>query len=220
MQTLPVELLPLIVEFQPFFSKSVWENAQTLLVGAILAIGKRTVTACLRVMGKSDDPHFQNYHRVLNRASWPVLALSRVLLLLLVKTFAPTGELIFGIDDTTRAAARRKDQSAWHLSGPGALLSFALRQSERPALVVLHVAGRGSVGGGHLGAAFPDRTLPVGALLPRTRTRAAEIDRAGLADHSTGDAMAAGSDAGLCHRQQLRRAHLAEVGQPQSRPSA
>lgn len=100
MQTLPVELLPLIVEFQPFFSKSVWENAQTLLVGAILAIGKRTVTACLRVMGKSDDPHFQNYHRVLNRASWPVLALSRVLLMLLVKTFAPTGELIFGIDDT------------------------------------------------------------------------------------------------------------------------
>jgi hypothetical protein len=100
MHTLPVELLPLIVEFQPFFSKSVWGNAQTLLIGAILAIGKRTVTACLRVMGKSDDPHFQNYHRVLNRARWPVLALSRALLMLLVKTFAPDGELIFGIDDT------------------------------------------------------------------------------------------------------------------------
>lgn len=38
MQTLPVELLPLIVEFQPFFSKSVWGNAQTLLVGALPAI--------------------------------------------------------------------------------------------------------------------------------------------------------------------------------------
>jgi len=100
MQTLPVELLPLIVVFQPFFSKSVWENAQLLLTGAILAIGKRTVTACLRIMGKSDDPHFQNYHRVLNRARWPALALSRVLLLLLVKTFAPVGELLFGIDDT------------------------------------------------------------------------------------------------------------------------
>src|SRR5438876_7957128 len=100
MPTLPVALLSLIVEFQPFFSKSVWENAQTLLLGAILAIGKRTVTACLRIMGRSADPHFQNYHRVLNRASWPVLALSRVLLLLLVKTFAPAGELIFGIDET------------------------------------------------------------------------------------------------------------------------
>lgn len=100
MQTLPVELLPFIVEFQPHFSKSVWENAQVLLTGAILAIGKRTVTACLRITGKSNDPHFQNYHRVLNRAQWSALALSQVLLKLLVKTFAPKGPLLFGIDDT------------------------------------------------------------------------------------------------------------------------
>jgi hypothetical protein len=50
-----------------------------LFIGALLAIGRRTVTACLRVMGKSDDPHFQNYHRVLNRARWSALAISRVL---------------------------------------------------------------------------------------------------------------------------------------------
>src|SRR5215468_9305899 len=100
MPTLPAELLPLIVEFHPLFSKSVWENAQTLLVGAVLAIGKRTVTACLRVMGKSDDKHFQNFHRVLNRARWSALEASRLLLRLLVSTFAPTGELVFGVDDT------------------------------------------------------------------------------------------------------------------------
>jgi hypothetical protein len=100
MPTLPAELLPFIVEFQPLFSKSVWRNAQTLLVGAILAIGQRTVTACLRVMGKSDDRHFQNYHRVLNRAHWSALAASRWLLRLLVSTFAPSGELVFGLDDT------------------------------------------------------------------------------------------------------------------------
>ena len=68
MPTLPAELLPLIVVFAPLFSKPVWEHAQVLLVGAILAPGRRTVTACLRVMGKSDEPHFQNYHRVMNRA--------------------------------------------------------------------------------------------------------------------------------------------------------
>lgn len=100
MPTLPAELLPLIVEFQPLFSKSVWKNAQTLLAGAILALGKRTVTACLRVMGQSDDKHFQNYHRVLNRAQWSAMTASRVLLRLLVATFAPTGELVFGLDDT------------------------------------------------------------------------------------------------------------------------
>ena len=107
MPTLPAELLPLIVEFQPLFSKSVWKNAQILLVGAILAIGKRTVTACLRVMGQSEDQHFQNYHRVLNRAHWSALAASRLLLHLLVSTFAPTGELVFGLDDTIE---RRRGQ--------------------------------------------------------------------------------------------------------------
>lgn len=100
MPTLPAELLPLIVAFQPLFSKSVWKNAQDLLIGAILAPGKRTVTACLRMIGKSHDPHFQNYHRVLNRAQWSTLRASRILLQLLITTFAPTGELVFGLDDT------------------------------------------------------------------------------------------------------------------------
>lgn len=100
MPTLPAELLPLILEFQPLFSKSVWKNAQALLVGALLAIGKRTVTACLRVVGKSDDEHFQNYHRVLNRARWSALAAGRRLLRLLIAAFAPPGALVFGLDDT------------------------------------------------------------------------------------------------------------------------
>ena len=47
-----------------------WQWATVLVVGAILAPGKRTVTAALRVMGLSDEVHFQNYHRLLNRAVW------------------------------------------------------------------------------------------------------------------------------------------------------
>src|SRR5262249_50996701 len=42
---------------------------------------------------------FVNYHRILNRARWSSLAASRVLLRLLVYTFAPGGELVIGIDD-------------------------------------------------------------------------------------------------------------------------
>jgi len=100
MPILPAELLPLIVEFAPLFSKPVWEHVKVLLVGALLATGKRTVTACLRVMGMSQEIHFQSYHRVLNRARWSALAASQILLRLLVATFAPKGELVFGIDDT------------------------------------------------------------------------------------------------------------------------
>jgi hypothetical protein len=68
MLTLPAEVLPLIIEFAPLFSKPVGEHAKVLLVGAILATGNRTVTACLRVMGLSQAKCFVNYHRVLNRA--------------------------------------------------------------------------------------------------------------------------------------------------------
>jgi DDE superfamily endonuclease len=100
LQTLPAELLPLIVELRPLFSKPVWKQAQVLLIGAILAPGKRTVTACLRVMGLSQEKRFVNYHRVLNRANWSALTASRILLRLLVAAFAPNGELVLGIDDT------------------------------------------------------------------------------------------------------------------------
>ena len=100
MLTLPAELLPLIVEFAPLFSKRVWKHAEILLVGAILAPGKRTVTACLRVCGLSQEKCFVNYHRVLHRARWSALAASRILLRLLIASLAPTGELVFGLDDT------------------------------------------------------------------------------------------------------------------------
>ncbi len=100
MPTLPLELTVLIVAFAPLFSKPVFEHAQVLLMGAILAPGKRTVTSALRVMGRSDDADFQNYHRVLNRALWSSLAASRILLSLLVAAFAPAGVLVMGLDDT------------------------------------------------------------------------------------------------------------------------
>jgi len=100
MLTLPAELMSLIVAFAPLFSKPVFEHAKVLFVGSILAIGKRTVTACLRVCGKAQESHFQNYHRLLNRAHWSPVAASRILLRLLISTFAPQGEVIVGLDDT------------------------------------------------------------------------------------------------------------------------
>jgi hypothetical protein len=107
MITLPAELMNLIVAFAPLFSKPVFEHAKLLLVGTILAIGKRTITACLRICGKADECHFQNYHRFLNRAHWSTIAASRILLRLLVSSFAPAGELIVGLDDTIE---RRRGQ--------------------------------------------------------------------------------------------------------------
>ena len=100
MLTLPPEYCTLISAFAPIFSRCIWDHIQILLVGAILAPGKRTVTAVLQIMGLSHDRHFQNYHRVLNRAVWSSLAVSRLLLTLLVSTFAASGPLVIGLDDT------------------------------------------------------------------------------------------------------------------------
>lgn len=100
MLTLPDEYNTLLTHFRPFFSKRVWRLAVVLLVGAILAPGKRTVTAILRIMGLSQERHFQNYHRVLNRAVWSNLVLSAVLLRLLLNTFLPFGPVVIGIDET------------------------------------------------------------------------------------------------------------------------
>src|SRR5437867_6539530 len=100
MLTVPVALTRLIVKFAPVFSKRVWEHVQVLVVGALLAPGKRTVTAVLRVMGRSQEQQFQKYHRVLNRAQWSSLALARVLLTLLVHTFVAKGPVVIGVDDT------------------------------------------------------------------------------------------------------------------------
>ena len=100
MLSVPVTLMRLIVKFAPLFSKRVWEHAQVLVVGALLAPGKRTVTAMLRVMGLSHERQFQKYHRVLNRARWSSVAVARVLLGLVVDTFVPAGPVVIGIDDT------------------------------------------------------------------------------------------------------------------------
>jgi len=95
-----MDYLSLIQVFAPHFSKLVWEQAQVLLIGAILVPGQRTVTAVLRIMGLSEERRFQTYHRVLNRAVWSSWALSHTLLSRLIQTFVPTGPVVCGLDDT------------------------------------------------------------------------------------------------------------------------
>jgi hypothetical protein len=100
MPTLPADYLNILALFAALFSKCLWAHIQVLVIGTILTPGQRTVTAVLRIMGLGTEPHFQTYHRVLNRAVWSSWEVSRVLLLLLVQTFATRGPIVVGIDDT------------------------------------------------------------------------------------------------------------------------
>ena len=99
MLILPDKYSTLFTQLRPFFSKHIWKLAIVLVIGAILAPGKRTVTAILRIMGLSQERHFQNYHWVLNRAVWFNLALSLVLLRLLLNTFLSIGLVVIGINE-------------------------------------------------------------------------------------------------------------------------
>lgn len=100
MRDLPEAIITVLRHFELAFSERVWEWAKILLIGAILAPGKRTVTAALRVMGLSNEAQFQNYHRVLNRDQWSSRQLSRILLRILVRTFVPPEQpIVLGLDD-------------------------------------------------------------------------------------------------------------------------
>ncbi len=97
---MPCELMNFVIAFAPLFSKPVFLRVKILLAGAILSPRTRTVSNALRVMGLTDDRHFQNYHRVLARAQWNCLAVSRILVQLIIKSFALSGEVVIGFDET------------------------------------------------------------------------------------------------------------------------
>src|SRR4051795_6528993 len=93
---------PLVAWLRPFLidlKKPAWCHVLTLVAGAILAPGRRTVAATLQVMGLGQLSTFTNYHRVLNRNRWSSRATAKRLLHLLLGTFAPKGPVVIGIDE-------------------------------------------------------------------------------------------------------------------------
>jgi hypothetical protein len=98
--TAPTILVSWLAVFRPCFTAPVWNHVLVLVVGAVLAPGKRTVTQALRVMGLADKPGFGRYHEVLNRARWDARDVARRLLLHLLAVLSPSGEVVIGIDDT------------------------------------------------------------------------------------------------------------------------
>ncbi len=100
MLRLPACFAALILCFEPLLRQRSWRHAEVLLIGAILAPGRRTVASILRITGLGRERRFVNYHRVLNRAAWSGRAAARVLLGLLLEAFVPAGPVLLGLDDT------------------------------------------------------------------------------------------------------------------------
>jgi hypothetical protein len=106
---MPACFAAVILPFAPVFvQQRVWCHAELLLIGAVLAPGRRTVASLLRIAGLGRERRFTNYHRVLNRVIWSPRAASRILLGLLLDAFAPTGPVVLGIDDTIERRRGRR----------------------------------------------------------------------------------------------------------------
>jgi hypothetical protein len=100
MPTFPGEFQAVILPYARLFSRRVFAHGHWLLLGALRAPGKRTVTSVLRIVGLGQQPAWHKYHRVLSRAKGSARAASRQLLGQLVAPFLPAGPLVFGLDET------------------------------------------------------------------------------------------------------------------------
>ena len=223
---LPARFAAIILTFAPvFLQPRTWRHAELLLIGAILAPGKRTVTSLLRIAGLSRERRFTNYHRILNRVSWEARTAARLLLSLLVAAFAPAGPVVLGIDDTIeRRRGKRisakgiyrdpvRSSKGHFVKASGLPLrsrlcgcdAFCTGSTALPLMAEPHAPGSAPLGGSSLGLAVPDRARTLGALLPRARPAAQKADRLGTADGRTSAAMVAWARGRAAGRQQLRR---------------
>jgi hypothetical protein len=63
---LPPRFADRLAVFADLFTRPTWSHALVLLAGAILAPGRRTVTAVLRILGRERDGGFCMRHPALN----------------------------------------------------------------------------------------------------------------------------------------------------------
>jgi DDE superfamily endonuclease len=97
---LPGRFADRLAPLQNLFTRPTWPHVLVLVAGALLAPGRRTVTAVLRIRGLDQAGDFGTYHRLLNRARWSARAVAGRLLHLLVDAFVPAGPVVIGLDDT------------------------------------------------------------------------------------------------------------------------
>ena len=174
------------------FTAPTWRLVLILAMGALLAPGCRTVSACLRITGRAMNGNYASYHQVLNRARWKPGELARRLTCHLVTELAGKGEpIIIGVDDTI--------ERRWgsRISARG-IYRDPVRSSHghfvraRPALAQLHVADTADLAAGNQGVADHDPAGPVGAMGQAGGTAPQAADRAGTPGDAGLAALAAG----------------------------
>jgi len=105
---LTAEIVSVLAAFSSEFSRPTWKNIQVLLIGAILCRGPRRVSSILRVMGLASIANYSKYHRVLSRAKWDGLMLSKILLGLLIELLPESWPILIAVDETLERRRGKK----------------------------------------------------------------------------------------------------------------
>jgi hypothetical protein len=156
---LPSEAHALVQVLALHFTGPTYQRASTLLVGAILTTGRRTVANLLRTLRHLASGHPTDYRRVLSRAPWSGLALGCALMRFLLDHVVPDGPVALVGDDTVDGhpgpnvygKARHRDAvrsshsyTAWRYGHKWVVLAvlvkfpFATRRWALPVLIDLY----------------------------------------------------------------------------------
>ena len=156
---LPPEARPLVAAFVFSFTSPTYQRFSTLLVGALLTTGRRTVANLLRTPRHLAPGHRTSYQRVLSRARWSGLELGGAPMRLVLDRLIPDGPVVLVGDDTVDGhkgpkvygKARHRDAvrsthsyTAWRYGHKWVVLAvlvkfpFATRPWALPVLVALY----------------------------------------------------------------------------------
>lgn len=161
---LPPEAHPLLNALALHFTSPTYQRFATLLVGAVLTTGRRTVANLLRTLRQLAPGHPTAYRRILSRAPWSGLSLGCALVRFLLEHVLPGGPVRLVGDDTVDGhpgkkvygKARHRDPvrsshayTAWRYGHKWVVLAvlvrfpFATRPWALPVLIDLYRSAEG-----------------------------------------------------------------------------
>lgn len=99
MLPIPKAAQPLVCAFSVAFTRPTFQRALVLMLGAILSLRQRTVTAMLRTVGPLAKGHWSDFHRVLCRAAWSPWPLGKVLAAMILELIPEDQPVVCPVDD-------------------------------------------------------------------------------------------------------------------------
>lgn len=96
----PQAAQPLVSAFSIAFTRPTFQRVAVLLLGAILSLRHRTVTALLRAVGALAKGHWSDFHRVLCCRVWSCRPLGKVLAAMVLELIPADQPVVCPVDDT------------------------------------------------------------------------------------------------------------------------